>query len=95
MSPPREDPRRKAVALRYDAQRDDAPKIIAKGSGLLADRILQIAKEHGIHVHSDPALVGLLAQLEPNQHIPETMYRAVAEVLALVYRLNQERRRNL
>jgi flagellar biosynthesis protein len=95
MSPPREDPRRKAVALRYDALRDDAPKMIAKGSGVLADRILQIAKEHGIHVHSDPALVGLLAQLEPNQHIPETMYRAVAEVLALVYRLNQERRRNL
>lgn len=91
MRPPREDPRRKAVALRYDATRDDAPKMIAKGSGVLADRIVQIAQEHGIHVHADPMLVGLLAKLEPNQHIPEAMYRAVAEVLALVYRLNRDR----
>jgi len=93
MSPPREDPRRRAVALRYDATRDEAPKLIAKGSGVLADRIVQIAREHGIHVHSDPSLVSLLAKLEPNQHIPDTMYRAVAEVLALVYRLNQGRRK--
>lgn len=90
MTPP-VDPRRRAVALRYDATRDDAPKVVAKGSGFLAERIVEIARAHGIHVHSDPALMGLLAKLEPNTHIPESMYRAVAEVLALVYRLNRER----
>lgn len=88
---PRKTPtRRKAIALRYDVTKDDAPRILAKGSGALAERILEIAREHKIHVHNDPDLVALLAKLDPDQHIPESLYRAVAEVLAVVYRLNRE-----
>lgn len=88
---PRKSPTpRKAIALRYDVTKDDAPRVLAKGSGALAERILEIARQHKIHVHNDPDLVALLAKLDPNQHIPETLYRAVAEVLAVVYRLNRD-----
>lgn len=81
-------PPRKAVALRYDANRDQAPKVIAKGDRLLADRIIALAEEHGIAVQEDPDLVGLLAKLDVESEIPESLYAAVAEVLAFVYRLN-------
>jgi flagellar biosynthesis protein len=81
--------RQRAIALRYKAQEEAAPKIVAKGAGLLAERILQIARENKIHIHEDPDLVTLLAKLEVNTPIPEELYRAVAEVLAVVYRLNK------
>lgn len=85
--------RRKAVALRYDAEKDAAPKVIAKGSGLLADRILELAREHNIHIQQDPDLVAVLSKLEVNSDIPENLYRAVAEILAFVYRLNARSKR--
>lgn len=81
-------PPRKAVALRYDAARDQAPKVIAKGDRLLAEQIIELAREHGIVVQEDPDLVGLLAKLDVDAEIPESLYAAVAEVLAFVYRLN-------
>lgn len=80
---------RRAVALKYDLEHDAAPKVVAKGQRLLAERIIALAKEHGIHVHEDPDLVALLAKLDVNAPIPEELYRAVAEVLAFVYRLNK------
>ena len=85
-------PKRKhAVAVRYKAGSDTAPTVIAKGQGLLAERILAIAEAEGIHVQEDPDLLGLLAKLEVDDAIPEELYRAVAEVLAFVYRLNRGR----
>lgn len=86
----RDEGRRKAVALRYNLDKDEAPKIVAKGAGLLAERIIELAQEHGIQLHEDPDLVGLLSKLEVNTEIPEQLYAAVAEVLAFVYRLNQQ-----
>lgn len=86
------DPReklQKAVAIRYQASEDAAPKVIAKGQGRLAERILEIAREEGIHIQDDPDLVGLLAKLDLDSPIPEELYKAVAEVLAFVYRLNR------
>jgi flagellar biosynthesis protein len=80
--------RRKAVALRYDTDRDDAPKVVAKGSGYIAERIVALAAEHELPVHEDPDLVGLLSKLEVDTEIPPNLYKAVAEVLAFVYRLN-------
>ncbi|MEK7793338.1 MAG: EscU/YscU/HrcU family type III secretion system export apparatus switch protein [Candidatus Hydrogenedentota bacterium] len=82
--------RRKAVALRYDAERDRAPKIVAKGSGYLADRIIELAEEHGVHIQDDPDLVAVLSKLNADAEIPPDLYRAVAEVLAFVYRINGE-----
>lgn len=81
---------RKAVALRYDAARDSAPRVIAKGERLVAERIIEIAREHGIHVHEDPDLVAVMSRLDVDTEIPEELYRAVAEVLAFVYRLNNQ-----
>lgn len=83
-------PVRKAVALRYDAESEQAPKIAAKGAGYLADRILEIAEENGVFIHEDPDLVAVLAKLDVNTEIPENLYRAVAEILAFVYRLNRD-----
>jgi len=81
--------RQKAVALRYDAERDAAPRVTAKGAGLLAQRIIEIAKQNGVHIHEDPDLVAILSKVDVETQIPEPLYRAVAEVLAFVYRLNQ------
>lgn len=82
--------RRKAVALGYDQSADAAPRVTAKGSGLVAERILELARESGVPVHEDPDLMTLLAELDVGVEIPENLYRAVAEVLAFVYRLNQK-----
>ena len=81
--------REKAVALHYEAGHDRAPRVTAKGQGLLAQRIIEIAKEHGVRIHEDPDLVALLSKLDIETEIPDDLYRAVAEVLAFVYRLNQ------
>lgn len=89
MNPKDTEKRRKAVALRYDVAQDAAPRVVAKGAGLIAERILELAREHNIHVHEDPGLVGLLAKLNLDTPIPESLYRAVAEVLAFVYRLDR------
>jgi flagellar biosynthesis protein len=81
---------KKAAALRYDAKRDAAPKVVAKGSGKIAERILQIAKEHNIPIKDDPQLVEVLSTLDLYQEIPPELYRAVAEILAFVYRMTKK-----
>jgi flagellar biosynthesis protein len=81
--------RQRAVALRYNAAEDAAPRIVAKGAGLLAQSILDIARENDIHIQEDPAMVAVLARLEVNAQIPDELYQAVAEILAFVHRLNQ------
>lgn len=80
----------KAVALRYTRGKDHAPRVVAKGERLLAERIIEIARAHHIHIHEDPDLVAVLVALDINREIPESLYFAVAEVLAFVYRLNRE-----
>ena len=80
---------RSAVALRYDpADGHDAPQVVAKGSGLVAEEILRLALQHDIPLRQDPALVGALAQLDIGAPIPPELFRAVAEVLAFVYKVN-------
>lgn len=88
MKQPR-DERRKAAAIRYDAEQHAAPRVIARGAGLLADRIIEIARENGVYIHEDPDLAAVLSRLDVDTEIPEELYRAVAEILAFVYRLNQ------
>ena len=81
--------RQRAVALGYDAQKDFAPRVLAKGAGEVAERIIDIARKHGVQVHQDPDLVAVLSTLDVATRIPPELYRAVAEVLAFVYRVNQ------
>jgi len=85
----KEKARKKAVALKYDATSDPAPKVIGKGAGHLAERIISLAQEHGIPIHEDPDLAEILSRLELNQEIPPETYVLVAEILAFVYRANQ------
>ena len=79
--------RPRAAAIRYEAGEDVAPKVIAKGEGLVAERIVAIAREHDIPIHHDPTVVRALLDVELDQHIPGELYLAVAQVLAFLYRL--------
>lgn len=77
---------KKAVALRYDPGQSEAPVVTAKGTGYLADRILESAKEHGIPIQEDAALVEVLSKLDLDQQIPPELYALVAEILSFIYR---------
>ena len=77
-----------AAAIKYDGKRDTAPKVTAKGRGLVAEKIIALARKHGVPIKSDPALVQILSKLEIDAHIPAELYRAVAEILAFIYALN-------
>ncbi|MDA5107861.1 MULTISPECIES: EscU/YscU/HrcU family type III secretion system export apparatus switch protein [Brevibacillus] len=81
--------RKQAVALRYQAKTMEAPVVVAKGKGYVAENILKTAKENGIPVQEDPSLVEVLGKLDLNQQIPPELYQVVAEVLAFVYRLDK------
>jgi flagellar biosynthesis protein len=86
MNPP--DPRRLAAALSY-GQGDAAPRIVAKGYGLVADQIIARAREHGVFLHESKEMVSLLMQVDLDRDIPPALYRAVAELLAWLYRIEK------
>lgn len=77
-----------AVALHYDGK--EAPRITAKGTGELAEKIIALAKEHGIPLQEDVALIGLLSKLDLGDEIPQPLYTAVAEVIAFAYILSEK-----
>jgi flagellar biosynthesis protein len=79
-----------AVALKYHTKRDTAPKVTAKGEGLVAERIVQLARENQIPIKEDPDLVQILSQVDINKEIPPPVYKVVAELLAFVYKLNSK-----
>ena len=79
-------PQKNAVALAY-SQTDTAPRVVARGRGLVAEQIIARAREHGVYVHESAELVSLLMQVDLDQHIPPQLYLAVAELLAWLYRL--------
>ena len=83
-----EPPRRSAAALVYDSPAGDtAPRVVAKGYGIVADMIVQRAKEAGLYVHEAPEMVSLLMQVDLDARIPPRLYQAVAELLAWLHRL--------
>lgn len=79
----------KAVALRYDREKERSPRVVAKGRGLIAEKIIEIAREHGITIYEDKELIEILSRIEMYQVIPAELYQVVAEVLAFVYRMNK------
>ncbi|OIP35364.1 MAG: hypothetical protein AUK27_04255 [Deltaproteobacteria bacterium CG2_30_66_27] len=78
-----------AAALRYAQGKDSAPRLMAKGKGAVADRILEIARRNGIPIREDRELVQVLASLDLYQEIPAELYKAVAEILVFLYTLNR------
>ena len=81
----------RAVALRYLPGKDAAPRVTAKGTGLVARKIIELARQHGIPIQEDPALVEVLSQLDFYQEIPPSVYVIVAEILAFIYSMNRHR----
>jgi len=76
----------KAVALKYEI--DNAPRVVAKGDGQVADKIIEIAEEHGVVLYQDSDLVKLLSKIDVDSEIPSNLYQAVAVVLSFVFQLN-------
>lgn len=78
-----------AIALRYQPDEGEAaPAVVAKGDGFMAQEILRVARAHDVPLRQDPALAGALATLDVGRQVPAELFRAVAEVLAFVYKMN-------
>jgi len=82
----------KAAALKYDGE--NAPTLVAKGEGLLAQEIVSIAQQNEVHVHYDPLLLDVLSRLELGDEIPEDLYIAVAKIIAFAYFLQGKHPKN-
>ncbi|HJV66591.1 MAG TPA: EscU/YscU/HrcU family type III secretion system export apparatus switch protein [Geomonas sp.] len=80
---------KKAVAMAYGAE-DGTPRVIAKGAGGSAEAIISLAHESGVYVHNSPELVRLLMQVDLDSEISPELYRAVAEILAWLYAMDQK-----
>ncbi|MBY4898493.1 EscU/YscU/HrcU family type III secretion system export apparatus switch protein [Cupriavidus sp. AU9028] len=85
-----EPPRGAAVALSYRQNENGAPRVVAKGYGVMAESIIARAKEAGVYVHDSPTLVNLLMQVDLDSQIPPQLYTAVAELLAWLHRLEAD-----
>ena len=79
----------RAVALKYDQKKDRAPKVVAKGRGHIAEKIIAVARENNLPLYQDQNLIQILEALDLETEIPPELYRAVAEVLAFIYRLER------
>jgi len=90
MTEPQPKPKR-AIALRYTEGRDDAPTVVATGQGLVAEKIVKTAEDHGVAIQENAELAQALAQVELGTAIPEDLYPVVAEVLVWVNRMNRQR----
>jgi len=91
MARPARIPRPRAAALRYRPEapfQDAAPRLVARGEGLLAERILELARQHGVSVSRDPDLLAALEPLDLGRLIPPELFQAVALLLAALYRAN-------
>lgn len=82
---------KKAVALKYDKETQIAPVVTAKGQGLVAEKIIELALAHDVPIKDDPDLIEVLSQLDINQEVPPEIYVAVAELLAFVYSANSQK----
>ncbi|WP_078547160.1 EscU/YscU/HrcU family type III secretion system export apparatus switch protein [Litchfieldia alkalitelluris] len=80
---------KKAVALKYQPEIDDAPQIVGKGKGIVAENIINAAKEHHVPIEKDESLTQLLSEIEMNEKIPEELYGVVAEIFAFIYQADK------
>ena len=81
----------KAIALQYNPDQDHAPRVTAVGKNKLAEEIISLARTEGIPIHQDPFLTEALAQVSISDYIPPELYSLVAEILAYVFRIQQQR----
>jgi len=81
--------RTRAAALRYVPDKEHAPRLVASGEGKVAERIIELAREHGVPITEDPDLVAILSKMDIGELISPALYEVVAELLVFVYRLKQ------
>lgn len=81
---------KKAVALRYDSDKENAPRVVASGKGATAENIIKIAELHNLPIRQDEDLVELLSKVEIDREIPEKLYVAVAEVFRFIYTITNQ-----
>ncbi len=79
-----------AIALKYDTEKDNAPRVVAKGMRLKAEKIREIAKQYNVPLMKNTTLAGALYRVDVGQEVPEELYDAVAEVLNFVFALQQQ-----
>ncbi|HIP15241.1 MAG TPA: type III secretion system protein [Sulfurimonas autotrophica] len=82
--------KKKAIALQYNKEKNQAPVVSAKGEGKTAQKIIQIAKENGVPLKKDEDLVELLSKVELDKEVPPQMYKAIAEVFSFIYSITKE-----
>jgi flagellar biosynthesis protein len=83
--------KKRAVALKYDSSKGDAPTVVATGRGLIAENIVNTAKEAGVTVHEDSNLAQALGSLDLGSEIPELLYDVVAEILLFVADMDEKK----
>ncbi len=81
---------KKAIALRYDSEKESAPRVVAKGKGVSAENIIHLAQTHDLPIYEDEDLVELLSKVELDREIPEKLYVAVVEVFSFIYKVTQK-----
>ena len=81
-----------ATAIKYDMDKDSAPRLVAKGVGIVAENIIKKAQENNIEVIEDKGIAQSLMQLEVESEIPEIMYDAVAKILAFIYEMDRDKK---
>lgn len=77
---------KKAIALKYEFEQEEAPRVVAKGEGSMAEQIIKIAEEHGIEIREDADLTEILSAIEVDEFIPLEAYATVAEILRYIYK---------
>jgi len=82
--------KQKAAALRYDKDKESAPRVIAKGEGTAAENIIKIAELHNLPIKKDEDLIELLSKVELDKEVPEALYKAVAEVFSFIYKASKK-----
>ena len=81
----------KAAALRYDTQKENAPRLVAKGEGKTAQNIIKIAELHNLPIKKDEDLIELLSNVALDKEVPDALYKAVAEVFSFVYKMSRKK----
>ena len=82
--------KQKAVALRYNKEKENAPRVVAKGEGHTAENIIKIAKLNDLPIKKDEYLIELLSKVELEKEVPEALYKVVAEVFSFVYKVTKK-----
>ena len=80
----------KAAALRYDKEKENAPRVVAKGEGQSAENIIKIAELHNLPIQKDEDLIELLSNVELDKEVPDALYKAVAEVFSFIYKTSKK-----